>query len=87
MHSAQTDRLHNSSATATMPTIWDRLKAQGVSHTYYFSDIPFLALYGSKYVDISRPFAQFEADCARRHTPRGVVPGPEVHRRGLGHVR
>jgi Phosphoesterase family len=30
-HSAQTDRIHNSTAIATMPTTWDRLAAAGVS--------------------------------------------------------
>ena len=30
-HAAQTDRLHNSTTISTMPTIWDRLAAKGVS--------------------------------------------------------
>lgn len=38
MHAAQTDRIHNSMATATMPTIWDRLAAAGVSGKYYYSE-------------------------------------------------
>ena len=38
-----------------MPTIWDRLAGKGVSHAYYYDvDVPFLALYGTTYVDISR---------------------------------
>jgi len=51
-HSARADRIHNSTATATMPTIWDRLAGKGVSRAYYV-DVPFLALYGTKYLDIS----------------------------------
>ncbi|MCU1459319.1 MAG: phospholipase, partial [Actinomycetia bacterium] len=39
-HSAQTDRTHNSMATATMPTIWDRLKDANLSRAYYFNDVP-----------------------------------------------
>ena len=53
-HSAQTDRIHNSTTIATMPTIWDRLTDKGVSHAYYYVDVPFLALYGTKYLDIAR---------------------------------
>ena len=49
-HSAKTDRLHNSTTISTMPTIWDRLTAKGRTGTYYFSDVPFLALWGTKYL-------------------------------------
>ncbi|GAA4158162.1 hypothetical protein GCM10023068_44170 [Leifsonia shinshuensis] len=69
MHAAQTDRLHNSTATATMPTIWDSLAAAGVSGKYYFSDVPFLALWGTKYLGISHPYADFLADCASGSLP------------------
>ena len=47
-HSAQTDRIHNSTDIATMPTIWDRLAGKGVSHAYYYVDMPFLALSGTQ---------------------------------------
>ena len=47
MHCAQTDRLHNNTTFSTMPTIWDRLKAKGVSGTYYYSDAPFAILLGA----------------------------------------
>jgi phospholipase C len=49
LHSAQTDRLKNTLALATMPTIWDRLLAAGVSAQYYWSNIPFLIFWGPKY--------------------------------------
>lgn len=68
-HAAQTDRIDNSAALSTLPTIWDRLAAAGVSGRYYFSDIPFLALWGAKYLPISRPFASFLADCAAGTLP------------------
>jgi phospholipase C len=44
MHAAQTDRLHNSFAAFTKPTIWTRLKAAGVSNKYYYGDVPFVIL-------------------------------------------
>lgn len=69
MHAAQTDRLHNSTAQATMPTIWDRLADAGLSGKYYFSDIPFTALWYDKYHDLSAPFADFLADAAAGRLP------------------
>ena len=68
-HSAQTDRLHNSTTTATMPTIWDNLAAAGVSAKYYFNDVPFLALWGTKYMGISHPYSEFLSDCASGSLP------------------
>jgi phospholipase C len=68
-HSAATDRLHNSTVTSTMPTIWDRLAAAGVQGKYYYGDIPFTALWGTKYVGISRPYAEFLSDCSSGKLP------------------
>ncbi len=68
-HAAQTDRLTNTTAISTLPTIWDLLAAQGVSATYYYSDVPFLALWGPKYVAIGRPIAQFYADAVAGTLP------------------
>jgi phospholipase C len=68
-HSAKTDRLHNSTTISTMPTIWDRLKAKGRTGTYYFSDVPFLALWGAKYASMSKPFANFLTDAASGQLP------------------
>jgi phospholipase C len=68
-HSAQTDRIHNSTDIATMPTIWDRLADAGVSRAYYYSDVPFLALYGATYLPIARTFPQFLADAAAGTLP------------------
>jgi len=69
-HAAQTDRLDNSILPfSTLPTIWDRLADHSISRRYYFSDFPFLALWGSRYVDISRPAADFFTDCAAGTLP------------------
>ena len=65
MHAAQTPALHNPplqnalTAPLTLPTIWDRLAAAGVSGRYYFSDVPFLDFWGDKYLSISEPYAAF----------------------------
>ena len=49
LHSAQTDRLENTLVSTNLPTIWDKLLAAGVSAQYYWSNIPFLILWGPKY--------------------------------------
>jgi phospholipase C len=64
LHSAQTDRIDNTFNLTSIPTIWDSLAAAGVSHTYYFNDLPFVGLWGAKYLGISRPWVSFLADAA-----------------------
>ena len=68
-HAAQTDRLENTFDRSTLPTLWDRLAAAGLEGRYYFSDVPFLALWGGTYVSIARPFAAFLADAAAGTLP------------------
>lgn len=68
-HAAQTDRDTNTTAISTLPTIWDRLLAKNVPCRYYFNDVPFLALWGAKYLPISRLFPSFLADCAAGTLP------------------
>jgi phospholipase C len=68
-HAAQTDRLSNTIDISTLPTIWDRLAAAGISHKYYYSNVPFLALWGAKYVGMSALFADFLVDAASGNLP------------------
>jgi len=70
MHAAQTDRLSNTFELSTLPTIWDRLTAAGLDGRYYFSDAPFLGLWGLKYASISRTFDHFLEDCAAGTLPQ-----------------
>ncbi len=69
-HAAQTDRIGNSSTQSVLPTIWDRLQAAGLAGKYYFNDLSFLALWGTKYLGISNPFTAFLADCASGNLPQ-----------------
>ncbi|HYC24344.1 MAG TPA: alkaline phosphatase family protein [Candidatus Bathyarchaeia archaeon] len=69
MHAAETDRLSNTFDLATVPTIWDRLADKGLSGTYYYSDLPFLALWGSRYTPISKTIDVFFADAAAGNLP------------------
>ena len=69
-HAAQTDRLDDSILPlSTLPTIWDRLADHNLSRRYYFSDFPFLALWGTKYVGISHLINDFFSDCAAGTLP------------------
>jgi len=68
-YAAQTDRLSNTEAISTLPTIWDRLAQAGVSARYYYSNIPFLALWGAKYIPISATYQQFLIDAASGNLP------------------
>ncbi len=70
LHAAQTDRLSNSQELATMPTIWDRLAARRVNARYYFSNLPFLGLWGLKYLLISHSYDRFLIDAAEGTLPQ-----------------
>jgi phospholipase C len=66
-HAAQTDRDHNTDTISVLPTIWDQLSpipnTQGVpTGGYFFSDVPFMALWGGKYIPFWHPFASGSAD-------------------------
>jgi phospholipase C len=69
-HAAQTDRIHNTLTLSTLPTIWDRLATAGLTGRYYYSDLPFLGLWGAKYLPISHLFPQFLTDCAAGALPQ-----------------
>jgi phospholipase C len=90
MHAAQTPTLHNVPTQSgvtdpqTIATIWDRLAAAGVAGRYYFSDTPFLALWGDKYLSISRPYAQFLAEAAAGLLPPVSFVDPRFLDEGSG---
>lgn len=68
-HAAQTDRTSNTLDISTLPTIWDHLESAGVTHKYYYSNVPFLALWGLKYLSMSAMFSDFQADAANGTLP------------------
>ncbi len=84
LNAATTDRDHNldlpgfaqaPTKLASLPTIWDRLAGAGLSHRYYFSDVPFIGLWGVKYLPMLAPFSAIRGRC------RGRDPSPCVVRR------
>jgi len=85
MHAAATDRLDNTSTVSTLPTIWDRLNVVGgPTGRYYFSDVPFLALWGQKHLPISAPVEQFFADIAAGTLPNVSYIDPRFEDEGDG---
>ena len=75
-HCAQTDRLSNTDTLTTLPTIWDRLADARLEGRYYFSDAPFLGLWGTKYLSITRPFAAFLFDALTDQLPQVAFVEP-----------
>jgi phospholipase C len=66
-HAAQTDRDHNNETISTLPTIWDHLSpvpnSNGIpTGGYFFRDLPFLALWGTKYFPFWHMFADSDSD-------------------------
>ena len=66
-HAAQTDRDHNTETISLLPTIWDQLSpipnTQGIpTGGYFFRDLPFQALWGTKYFPFWHPFAAGDVD-------------------------
>ena len=75
-HAGQTDRLENSLTLSTLPTIWDRLADHSLSGKYYFSDIPFTALWGLKYLHLTHHVSEFFEDCAAGTLPHVSMVDP-----------
>ncbi|HEY0794939.1 MAG TPA: alkaline phosphatase family protein [Acidisarcina sp.] len=83
-HAAQTDRLDDSTTLSTLPTIWDRLASAGVTGRYYYNDVPFTALWGGTYLNISRPYTQFLAECATGLLPQFSYVDPRFEDESTG---
>jgi phospholipase C len=74
IHAGTTDRNSNTlpwaqQAPSELPTIWDLLKAKGLTGKNYFSDLPLTGLWGTKYAEITKPFEEFLADARRGTLP------------------
>jgi phospholipase C len=68
-HAARTDRDHNTATMSTLATIWDQLSpvpnSKGIpTGAYFFRDLPYLGLWGAKYLPFWRPFYTGEQNAA-----------------------
>ena len=75
-HCGVTDRLDDALALTGLPTIWDRLASAGLRGRYYFNDLPFLGLWGTRYLGITRPYLEFLFDCAFGTLPEVAFVDP-----------
>jgi phospholipase C len=57
-------------------TIWDRMLAKGLSVTYYYSDLPFIGVFGSRFANIIKPVSEFYADAAAGRLPNLAFVDP-----------
>ena len=93
-HSAQTDRLEDTTAPdssqlqvfpSSLPAIWDQLnQLNGPTGRYYFSDLPFLAFWGQKYLAESALYPEFLVDCAAGALPNVSIVDPRFEDEGTG---
>jgi phospholipase C len=58
------------------PIIWDRLGAAGVPANYYYVDLPFLALFGSRVASRLKTLDQYFEQCAAGTLPNVVFVDP-----------
>lgn len=58
------------------PVIWDKLGAANVPAKYYFSDLPFAALYGDRMAPYLNPIANYYTDAAAGTLPNVVMIDP-----------
>jgi phospholipase C len=68
----------------TWETIFDRALANGVTATYYNSDLPFAALYGSRGIGWTKPIAQYYQQAADGTLPNIVFVDPPFKDGGGG---
>lgn len=59
------------------PTIWDRLAAAGVPARYYYSDLPVLALFGTRMNGFLHPVADYYTDCDAGTLPNVTMLDPK----------
>ena len=88
MHSAQSGGVKTNAqpedAVAAIPdgglykwmTIWDLMLSQGLTVTYYFSDLPFIGIFGPRYLSIIKPVSEFYADAAAGNLPNLAFVDP-----------
>ena len=83
-HSGTTDRPVNTMTTSTLPTIWDRLAGAGLTGAYYSVDLPFLALWGTKYASLINPAEKFFVDAAAGNLANVTFIDPAFGGEGQG---
>ncbi len=60
----------------TWPTIWDKLAAADVPASYYYTDLPFLALFGPRTAPLIHTMDDYYEQCAAGTLPNVVMLDP-----------
>ncbi|KWF97505.1 phosphoesterase [Burkholderia diffusa] len=76
LHSGATDRLTDTADNSSLRTIWDNLSDANVGCSYYYHDVPFTALYGTRYLGISHMFSDFLSNAAAGTLPPFCMVDP-----------
>jgi phospholipase C len=74
----QTDRLDDSVALCSYPTIFDHCTAAGVSSKYYYGNVPFLTLFPLDAIAYANSFSDFLSDCANGTLPAVSFVDPSL---------
>jgi phospholipase C len=80
LHSAQSGgQMSNDLPVAGLnwESIWNRLIAANVPSRYYYSDLPFLALFGPSVAPVLSPIENYHADCAAGTLPNVTFLDPK----------
>jgi phospholipase C len=77
MQAGQTDRIENTLVASTLPTIWDRLAAAGLTGRNYGSSLVSASLFGIRYASLIRPTASFFSDAAAGTLPTVAFVDPD----------
>ena len=76
LHAGRTDRITDLPVPSRLRTIWDALAERGIPGLYYRQNFSYLALWGSKYVPVTRSFADFRRDCRTGRLPAVAYVDP-----------
>jgi len=77
MQAGQTDRIENTLVASTLPTIWDKLGAAGLTGLNYGSSFVSATLFGTRYTSLIRPITSFIADAAAGTLPSVALVDPD----------
>lgn len=73
----QTDRLSQTLTASTLPAIWDRLSAAGLTGRNYGDSLTTASLWGSRYSSLMRPISEFLSDAASGSLPDVAFVDPD----------
>jgi len=69
LHGGRTDRTDDLPLPSGLRTIWDALAERRIAARYYRRNFSYLALWGTKYLRITRTFSDFQHDCRTGRLP------------------